>query len=111
MPSGLKILDRRVGTGRVAERGHTAIVQYRGFLNRGEQFRSSYDDGAPVEFRIGRRDVIAGLDKGVVGMRVGGLRELRVSPHLAYRDQEVPGVPANAVLRLEVELLELRGEA
>ncbi len=110
MPSGLKILDLRVGDGDIADRGKTAVIHYRGFLSRGDQFRSSYDDGAPVVFRIGGRDVIAGLEKGVIGMRVGGVRELRVSPHLAYRDQAVPGIPPNAVLRFEVELLELRDD-
>jgi FKBP-type peptidyl-prolyl cis-trans isomerase len=46
--------------------------------------------------------VVAGLELGV-----GGTRRLRVSPHLGYRGQAVPGVPANAVLNFEVELLRL----
>lgn len=52
MPRGLKIVDLRIGDGEVADRGKTAVVHYRGFLSRGETFRSSYDDGAPVAFRI-----------------------------------------------------------
>ena len=42
-------------------------------------------------------------------MRVGGIRELRVSPHLAYRDQSVPGIPPNSVLHFEVKLLDVQG--
>ncbi len=42
-------------------------------------------------------------------MRVGGVRKLRIGPHLAYRDVGIPGViPPNAVLMFEVELLAIR---
>jgi FKBP-type peptidyl-prolyl cis-trans isomerase len=52
--------------------------------------------------------VIAGLERGLEGMRIGGIRKLRVSPHLAYRDTGVPGVvPPNAVLMFEIELLSI----
>ena len=40
-----------------------------------------------------------------------GTRRIRVSPHLAYRDQAVPGIPANAVLQFEVQLLNVTGPA
>ena len=55
--------------------------------------------------------MVAGLSRGVIGMRVGGVRRLRVSPHLGYGDQAVPGVPANAVLVFEVELLGTASDA
>jgi FKBP-type peptidyl-prolyl cis-trans isomerase len=99
----LKVEDTAVGTGAVAERGSTVLVRWRGTLNRGDEFGASESS-----FRIGERRVIAGLELGVVGMRVGGSRRLRVSPHLGYRDQAVPGVPPNAVLNFEVELLDVR---
>lgn len=48
------------------------------------------------------------MSNGVEGMQVGGLRRVRVSPHLAYGSAGVPGlIPANAVLTFEVELLEV----
>ena len=97
-----------MGEGEVAETGKIVTIHYRGFLNKGELFRSSYDDGQPISFRIGKREVVAGLEKGVVGMRVGGKRRIRVSPHLAYRDQPVTGIPPNAVLIFEVELLAIQ---
>ncbi|MBW3539451.1 MAG: aldehyde dehydrogenase family protein [Planctomycetes bacterium] len=99
-PSGLKIEDVIVGAGAVAEPGATVTIECRGWLNRGDEFGSSLES-----FRIGQRRLIAGLERGVIGMRVGGVRKLRVSPHLAYRDQAVPGVPPNAVLNFEVKLL------
>ena len=50
-----------------------------------------------VSFRIGEREVIAGLEYGVEGMRVGGRRRIRVPPHLGYREAGVPGkIPSNA---------------
>ncbi|MHB8630295.1 MAG: FKBP-type peptidyl-prolyl cis-trans isomerase [Aggregatilineales bacterium] len=106
--SGLKITDLVLGQGSVAEQGKVAIIHYRGFLNHGEQFRSSYDTGQPLTFRIGARQIIAGLEKGVIGMKVGGKRKIRVSPHLAYRDQTVPGVPPNAVLFFEIDLIDIQ---
>jgi FKBP-type peptidyl-prolyl cis-trans isomerase len=102
----LKVEDVNVGTGATAERGTTVTIRWRGTLNRGDEFGSG-----EVSFRIGERRVVAGLELGVVGMRVGGTRRLRVSPHLGYRDQAVPGVPANAVLNFEVDLLDVRSSA
>ena len=59
-------------------------------------------------FDLSGRVVIAGLRYGVEGMRVGGLRRLTVSPHLAYGGDGVPGViPPVAVLIFEVKLLDV----
>jgi FKBP-type peptidyl-prolyl cis-trans isomerase len=106
--SGLKITDLILGQGSLAEKGKVATIHYRGFLNHGEQFRSTYDDRQPISFRIGSRQVIAGLDKGIIDMKVGGKRKIRVSPHLAYDDKSVPGIPANAVLTFEIELIAIQ---
>lgn len=58
---------------------------------------------------LSKRHHIAGLKKGIEGMRVGGKRELVVSPHLAYGEKGIPGsIPPKAVIRFEVELLEVR---
>jgi len=58
---------------------------------------------------LSQRHQIAGLVKGIEGMRVGGKRELVVSPHLAYGEKGIPGsIPPKAVIRFEVELLEVR---
>ena len=58
---------------------------------------------------LGRRESIAGLRYGIPGMRVGGKREIVISPHLAYGERGVPGlILVNALLRCEVDLLEIR---
>ncbi len=106
-PSGLKVTDVAVGTGAVAERGKSVAVHFRCFLRRGELVSSTYERGEPFRFVVGKRQAIAGFDYGVEGMRVGGTRTLIVSPHLGYRDAILASIPPNAVLRFEVELLEV----
>ena len=104
MRKGIEIEELRLGDGMTAERGKTVTIRYTGFLNRGDQFQ----ENIICTFRVGSREVIPGLSYGVEGMRVGGLRRVRVSPHLAYGVTGVPGlIPANAVLTFEVELLEV----
>ncbi len=100
VPNGLKIEELAIGVGALAEPGDLVTIEWRGWLNRGDEFGSGSET-----LRIGQRRLIAGLERGVIGMRVGGVRKLRVSPHLGYRDRVVPGVPANAVLNFEVRLL------
>jgi FKBP-type peptidyl-prolyl cis-trans isomerase FkpA len=102
--SGVEIEERSVGIGAPAARGDQVTVRYSGFLNRGDPFQTDIT----TTFTLGERRVIAGLERGTEGMRVGGVRTLRVSPHLGYRDIGVPGiVPPNAVLILKVELLSI----
>jgi hypothetical protein len=71
------------------------------------------DDGTTLftSLRVDREYMFAGLFYGVEGMRVGGVRRLRIAPHLAYRETGVPGiVPPNAILTLEVAILSERRE-
>ena len=57
---------------------------------------------------LGRRQVIAGVEHALMGMRVGGYRKVRVSPHLAYRDKGIPDlIPPDAVLICETWLREI----
>ena len=99
---GVEYEDVKLGEGATADRGAKVEVRYNLFLNRGQQIQENQH----YAFRVGRRRAIPGLEYGVEGMRVGGERRLRVAPHLAYRDQGVPGlVPARAVLEFHVTLL------
>ena len=61
-------------------------------------------------FSLGARQVIAGWDQGVEGMRVGGVRRLVIPPQLAYGERGAGGgvIPRNATLVFEVELVDLR---
>jgi peptidylprolyl isomerase len=105
--SGLRITDLEVGEGAEAVSGRTVEVNYRGTLENGREFDSSYGRG-PFRFPLGAGRVIQGWDEGVAGMRVGGKRRLVVPPGLAYGSRGAGGViPPDATLIFEVELLEV----
>ena len=110
--TGLKYTDQKVGTGDVAMKGNSVQVHYTGWLyldgKRGAKFDSSVDRNMPFQFKLGGREVIAGWDEGVEGMKVGGKRELIIPPDLAYGPREVGRlIPANSTLDFEVELLKV----
>ncbi|MCP9928701.1 FKBP-type peptidyl-prolyl cis-trans isomerase [Cyanobium sp. CH-040] len=107
--SGLRITDLTPGDGPEAKAGQTVVVNYRGTLENGREFDSSYGRG-PFSFPLGAGRVIRGWDEGVAGMQVGGKRKLVIPPDLAYGERGAGGViPPNATLIFEVELLEIRG--
>ena len=104
--SGLMIEDLTVGTGDLAGAGQKVTVHYTGWLTDGTKFDSSKDRNDPFVFPLGKRQVIAGWDEGVQGMRVGGVRKLTIPPALGYGARGAGGViPPNATLVFEVELL------
>jgi peptidylprolyl isomerase len=108
-PSGLRITDLVIGTGTEAVAGKTVVVNYRGTLENGKEFDSSYGRG-PFSFPLGGGRVIKGWDEGVAGMLVGGKRKLVIPPDLGYGERGAGGViPPNATLVFEVELLEVKG--
>ncbi len=108
-PSGLQYVDLKVGTGREAHSGETAIVHYTGWLTDGTKFDSSKDRGKPFPFRLGAGRVIKGWEEGVEGMKIGGIRKLTIPPELGYGTRGAGRViPPNATLVFEVELLDLR---
>jgi FKBP-type peptidyl-prolyl cis-trans isomerase len=115
-PSGvdipsLVVVDRTEGTGTAATAGRTLTVHYTGWLytatgdHRGSKFDSSRDRNQPFTFVLGVRDVIAGWDQGLVGMKVGGMRTLSVPSSLAYADRGNGSIPPNAALVFDIELL------
>ena len=94
-PAGLEVTDIWAGDGAVAKAGDTVEVHYVGVaFSTGEQFDASWDRGAPLQFRLGVGQVIAGWDQGVQGMKVGGRRQLIIPPDLAYGDRGAPGAIA-----------------
>jgi peptidylprolyl isomerase len=109
-PSGLGIIDDKVGTGPVPQSGQTVIVNYTGWLyvdgKKGNKFDSSLDRNQPFSFTLGQGQVIKGWDEGLSTMHVGGKRTLIIPPDLGYGASGAGGViPPNATLIFEVELL------
>ena len=106
-PSGLRITDLVIGDGPEAKSGESVSVNYRGTLENGKEFDSSYGRG-PFSFPLGAGRVIKGWDEGVAGMQVGGKRKLVIPPDLAYGERGAGGViPPNATLIFEVGLLQI----
>lgn len=108
MNDELRIEDIQVGDGKAAVKGALITTQYRGFLEDGSSFDSSYERGKPFQCVIGTGRVIKGWDQGLMGMRVGGKRKLWVPSALAYGERGMGArVPADANLIFEIELLEV----
>jgi peptidylprolyl isomerase/FKBP-type peptidyl-prolyl cis-trans isomerase FkpA len=105
-PSGLKSYDLKKGFGADAKRGDVLRVQYTGWLTNGKKFDSSYEHEEPFEFTLGTKQVIKGWDEGIVGLRVGGKRQLLVPSRMAYGDAGFSDlIPPNSDLVFEIELL------
>src|ERR1700690_990180 len=107
--SGLQYWDIKRGTGAVARDGERVKVHYTGWLTTGKKFDSSVDAHQPYDFTLGQGDVIKGWDEGVAGMKVGGKRQLRIPPDLAYgAEGHPPQIPENATLIFDVQLLAVK---
>jgi peptidylprolyl isomerase len=109
-PSDLEITDLTDGSGAEATAGSTVSVHYVGVAHStGEEFDASYDRGAPLDFRLGVGQVIAGWEQGVQGMKVGGRRKLVIPPHLGYGDRGAGGaIKPGETLIFVVDLLDVR---
>ena len=109
-PSGLHIIDTKVGIGPVPQAGQTVTVNYTGWLfvngKKGKKFDSSLDSGEPFSFTLGQGQVIKGWDEGLSTMHVGGKRTLIIPPDLGYGARGAGGdIPPGATLIFEVDLL------
>ena len=97
-----------VGTGAVVNSGNRATVIYTGWLydtGRPDGKGAQFDTGAGFTFVVGAGQVIAGWDRGVPGMRVGGQRRLIIPPELAYGNRSPSAaIPANATLVFDITL-------
>jgi FKBP-type peptidyl-prolyl cis-trans isomerase len=122
--SGLKLLDEREGDGPSAQKGDRVMFHMRLFLNKGDEIPLNETqakhlpkeiirvvDGMTFVDRtivLGQREAIAGVEHTLMGMKTGGYRKVRISPHLAYRDKGIPDlVPPDAVLIVELWLREV----
>ncbi len=107
-PKQLESADLIEGSGKLAAPGDTVTVQYvLATYSSGKVIQSSWTS-QPFTFTLGEGQVIPGWDKGVVGMKVGGRRELIIPPSLGYRDQSPgPGIAPDDTLVFVVDLLQV----
>lgn len=108
MSDELGVEDLQVGDGKAAVKGALITTHYRGWLQDGTEFDSSYSRGKPFQCVIGTGRVIKGWDQGIVGMQVGGTRRLFVPAHLAYGERQMGAhIAPHSDLNFEIELLEV----
>ncbi len=109
-PTSLEIADLITGTGPAAKAGDSVTVQYvLATYSSGKTIQSSWT-GQPFTFTLDARpeQVIPGWDQGVVGMQVGGRRELIIPPALGYGAQSPgAGISANDTLVFVVDMLKI----
>jgi FKBP-type peptidyl-prolyl cis-trans isomerase FkpA len=103
--SGLYYRILRNSDGRKPKATDTVVAHYKGWLDAGKQFDSSYDRGEPSEFPL--NGVVAGWREGLQLIGEGGMIELEIPGALGY-PQGRPGIPPNATLHFIVELKEVR---
>ena len=103
-PSGLESADLIVGTGREAAPGAQVTVQYVLATYSAQKVIQSSWTSQPFTFTLGAGQVIPGWDKGVVGMHVGGRRELIIPPSLGYGATAQSKIPANSTLVFVIDL-------
>jgi FKBP-type peptidyl-prolyl cis-trans isomerase FkpA len=106
--------DLVVGTGAEAVNGKRLTVNYTVWLytdttadHKGTQYQTTVG-GTPFSFVLGTGQVIRGWEQGLVGMKVGGKRELVIPPDLAYGSTGNGDIPPNATLVFDVELLNVQ---
>jgi peptidylprolyl isomerase len=105
-PKKLVTKDLVKGTGATVQAGDTVTVNYVGALwTNGKVFDASWK--RHQTFTTPLSGVIPGWQKGMVGMKVGGRRELIIPPSLGYKNQAQPGIPANSTLIFVVDLLKV----
>jgi peptidylprolyl isomerase len=106
-PTKLETKELIVGTGPEAKAGDAVTVNYVGVLYKGgKKFNASWETGKPFPFTLGKGEVIKGWDQGIVGMKVGGRRELIIPASLAYGAAgRPPQIPKNETLVFVVDLL------
>jgi len=103
--TGLYYRDVTVGTGPVVAAGQSVAVHYAGALPDGKPFDANGPSDPPFSFHPGQGEVISGWDEGVVGMRVGGRRQLVIPPALGYGAAGAGPIPPNAILVFTVEVV------
>lgn len=104
------VYDEKIGSGPVAKDKSKCTVHYTVKEVDGrviEDTRDAKSIGKPVTFTIGKEDVLASIDDGVKGMRVGGIRELSLPPQIGFNPNERSGVAPNMVFYVRIELLKV----
>lgn len=104
--SGLGFYDWSLGDGPQPQRGDYVLVEYTGWLDTGAMVDSTFTRDEGFVFAVGMGETIPGLDQAVSTMRVGGKRQAKIPPQMAYGQRgRPPVIPPNATLTYDIELI------
>lgn len=107
--SGLRYKIIQKGDGKQAQKGKTVSVHYKGALENGMEFDSSYKRKQPIDFPLGMGHVIEGWDEGIALLQVGDKARFVIPSHLGYGERGAGGViPPGATLIFDVELMDVK---
>ncbi len=106
--SGLTYKITHKGNGPQAQAGAKVKVHYTGRLTDGKVFDTSTGRGEPIEFTLGKGQVIAGWDEGIALLHVGDKAVLTIPSKLGYGEQGTQGIPGGATLIFDVELVDVK---
>lgn len=107
--SGLRYQIIQKGNGKKAEAGRKVSVHYKGALENGMEFDSSYKRKQPIEFPLGQGHVIEGWDEGIALLQVGDKARFVIPSYLGYGSRGAGGViPPDATLVFDVELIDVK---
>jgi FKBP-type peptidyl-prolyl cis-trans isomerase len=105
-PKSLVVEDLIEGDGPVAQAGDVVTIQYVGaYYKTGKPYDSRWEWGSPYSYKLGKSEVIKGLEDGVEGMAVGDRRKLIIPPALANPDGTRSGIPEEETVVYVVDLL------
>jgi peptidylprolyl isomerase len=103
---GVKYTILKPGTGTPVVRNQQVWLHYTGWVqNQDKEFDTSRRPGGqPLQFIVGKKQILPGFDEGVLGMLPGERRQIVLPPDLALGAREVPMIPANSTLVFEIEM-------
>ena len=104
----LQIIEVNEGTGSAVKNDDTVEVNYVGAFIDGKKFDSSYDRNEPFVFKVGANQVISGWERGILGMKIGGVRRMVIPSDLAYGATGNGPIPPNTPLLFEIELISIK---
>ena len=124
LDSGLKYFDDSLGTGREVMQDELVTIHFSGWtitdtsnlfsdwtndqLRQSTMIGNSKLRNQPVKYVVGTNSFITGVDEGIVGMKIGGIRTIIIPANLAYGEEGIGPIPPNSDLKLVIELIDVK---
>lgn len=124
LDSGLKYFDDSLGTGREVMPDELVTIHFSGWfitdtsnlfsdwtidqLRQSTMIGNSKLRNQPVKYVVGTNSFISGVDEGIVGMKIGGMRTIIIPANLGYGEEGIGPIPPNSDLKLVVELIDVK---